>query len=110
MTKQTLLSLEQAAPAPDSAAGELLSILKMENGQTPQERLKAAIVAYASEIMQALEDPARRSAELDRLYCLAISVRKRVLADETLGSLDETRGTLLFPSSLAETSLCPGSG
>lgn len=95
LISQTIAALEMTNPSSDTPAGEFLSLLKSDD---PTQILSDRINTYLNQ-ERALFEGNRETqlSELRRLYQLAIQRRQAVLDDETLGSLDETNGTLLFP-------------
>jgi hypothetical protein len=55
--------------------------------------------AYLTRVRDKLEsaDANVRRTEVRRLFQKSLDLRRAVLRDRTFGTLDETRGTLLFP-------------
>lgn len=96
LTKKTIAKLEAEDLSGNQSAQDFLAILKMTKGKTPLEELQSKVQAYASDINSKLIG-ANRANELKTLFEKAISIRKKVLDDDLLGSLDETEGKLLFP-------------
>ena len=52
LTKAVIAAIEAAAPAAGTSAAELLDLLRMSSGRSPQEVLAARIVAYRTEVRE----------------------------------------------------------
>jgi len=92
---QTVAALESLNPASNSPEGQFLAILKSED---PVEFLRNKVDEYLEQETSLLNaDDNTRFTELTRLYQRAVERRRAVLADEILGNLDETNGSLLLP-------------
>ena len=53
--------------------------------------------AYAARVETALNNPATRPAEVERLFAILVARRKAMLNNPLFAPLDETGGKLLFP-------------
>lgn len=96
LTKTVVDAIDRAEPAPGSAADEFRTLLKSDDAVRELDR---RVNEYAKRVKTELTaaDPARRKAELKRLYHVLIDRRRAFRAHPVLGNLDETQGLLLFP-------------
>lgn len=100
LTKSVIAAIEADNPDAGSSAREFLELLKVGNAtNAPIRVLKRKIANYINGVKTAL-DPGNvdaRKQSIDDLLTKADRLRKKVLAHEVLGELDETGGFGLFP-------------
>ena len=77
LTKAVIAAIEAAAPAAGTSAAELLDLLRMSSGRSPQEVLAARIVAYRTEVRDSQLSsgvPDGRTTAIDALLAKVIAV------------------------------------
>jgi hypothetical protein len=97
LTKLVLEAIEAVPEAERSDADKrFLERLKAADART---LLANDVDAYLTRVRDKLEsaDANVRRTEVSRLFQKSLDLRRAVLRDRTFGTLDETRGTLLFP-------------
>lgn len=94
LTKAVIAKIDAANPTPGSPADELRTLLKEPDAV---KALDKKCQAYAARVETALNTPATRPAELERLFAVLVARRKAMLNNPLFAPLDETGGRLLFP-------------
>jgi hypothetical protein len=94
LTKAVIAKIDAAKPPPGSPAADFRALL---NSPDAVKELDRRVKDYANRVKGNLANPAKRQAELERLFGIAIDRRRAMEADPILRNLDETvkRGGLL---------------
>jgi hypothetical protein len=104
LAKAMIAAIDAANPPADSAASEFRTLLKSSDAVS---ELQQRVTAYAQRLNTELDrpNPARRQAELERLFKCAIDRRRLMLAHPILKNLQESRQLLALPPS-AQPAAC----
>ncbi len=96
LTEAVISRINQANPAPGSAADEFRKLLASADAVG---ELRKRMTDYVKRVKTALDSTAAgtRKAELERLYALLVERRLQMETHPVLQNLDETDGELLFP-------------
>jgi hypothetical protein len=93
LTKAVIAKIDLENPAPGSSAHEFRALLKEPDAVKKLDKL---IQAYVTRVETALNAPADRATELERLFKTLLARRQAMLDNPMFASLDETGGKLLF--------------
>jgi hypothetical protein len=98
LTKAVLANIDASNPAAGSPADEFRTLLKSADAV---QELNTRVVTYVARVKAELDaatgSPARRKAELERLFGVLMSRREAMEVHPVFRNLDETDGRLLFP-------------